>query len=103
MIKALFRWIFSLVLKILDFVLSSILSLLPFDVVSNFTNVISNVSTSINHFYGYCMKYFILVRSFLDISSFEMNLIVELLTISLLYKPIVIVIKSIVKWWHNLK
>lgn len=103
MIKAFVRWLFRFILKIVDWILSLVLQAMPFNLADNFAEKIQSLSIHINYFYGYCMKYFQLARSMLDINKFEMGLIAELLSITLLYKPILLIIKLVVRWIKSLK
>lgn len=101
MISALVKWIFSFILKILDIVLGVILNLFPVDFAS-FETIVTNMSSHLANFWATCMHYFFFVRSMFDINSFEMGLIVELLSVTLLYKPLIIVIKLIIRWIKSL-
>lgn len=103
MIKSFVRWLFRFILKIVDWILSLVLQAMPFNLSDNLVEKIQTLSIHINHFYGYCMKYFQLARSMLDINKFEMGLIAELLSITLLYKPILLIIKLVVRWIKSLK
>jgi len=101
-ISAIISWIFSFILRIVDWFLALILSVIGMDPNQQFMSRIVALSNGVQSLYAMMIQKFMFVRAMFDISAFEMTLIVELLSITLLYKPIVFVIKLCIKWIKNL-
>lgn len=102
MVNAIVSWILSFLLKVFDYILGIILTLISPVISDNFANFVSSASSYLQGFWGYCMSYFMYVRSIFDINTFEMGLIVELLTIALLHKPLILSVKLLVRWFRSL-
>lgn len=106
MISTLASWLFSFILKIVDWFLSlifsTILGIFPGGGI-NFASVVTNATTYVQSFYGLCIQGFMIVRNILDINRFEMSLIVETLSVAILYKPLAIGIKIVISWIRSLK
>ena len=102
MISAIVSWIFSFITRIVDWFLAVILSVVGMNPNEQFASKVVALSNGIQSFYSMIIQKFMFVRSMFDISAFEMGLIVELLTITILYKPIIFTVKIVIKWIKNL-
>lgn len=99
MIAEFFSWLASLIVNAFASVLDLIFNLfggLDLPIIDNFSNFLVNLWDKIFEIFGY-------FRSALLLDTFEMNIIITILTIRILYKPIVSVIKMFVGWFSKLK
>lgn len=103
MIKAFLKVILQLFTSILDQVFSLIFAVLPI----NFDNLLGThlvqLSTYLQAFYSKMISAITYARYILDLNSFEMQIIVEILSVRILYKPALFVAKMLIKWWKNIK
>lgn len=99
MIADFFTWLISLIFQLFGLVLNLIFSLFGgFDI-----PVIDNASTLLVNMWNFAFDIIGYVRSALLLDTFEMNIIIDLLFIRLLYKPAISVVKMFVGWFNKLK
>lgn len=99
MITEFFTWLLGLILSFFATVLDSIFSLfggLNLPVFNDFSSILTSMWDFAFNILGY-------VRSALLLDTFEMGIIVDIITIRLLYKPAISVIKMFVGWFNKLK
>lgn len=99
MISSFFSWllsiVFSFVAQAIDVVFGVVhLATLP---------QLTTFSQYIVSFWDLCFEGIGYFRSAFLIGAFEMNLIVEILTLKLTYKPMIALIKMFIHWFEKLK
>lgn len=98
MILKVFEFLIGFLVGLVGLIIDSLLSLIPPSIVPD----LSVVSGYINNFWSFIFGWFNWVRDALMIDSLSITLIIDILTISLLYKPVVTLIKIIVDWIREL-
>lgn len=98
MILKIFNFLIGFVFGIIGFFIDLLLSILP----SSLTPDLTSVSTIIVKFWDYIFGWFNWVRDALMIDSLSINLIVDILTITFLYKPIISITKIFINWLKEL-
>ena len=92
-------WIIETIMSIFSTVLNAIFGLFgSFDI-----PIIDNFSSILSQFWDIVFSGVGFIRSAFLIGHFEMNIIITILTIRLLYKPAISILKMFIGWFNKLK
>lgn len=99
MIASFFSWLISLIFSFIAQAIDVVFGIVGLNLIPNF----ATFSQHIVNFWDLCFQGIGYFRSAFLIGAFEMNLIVEILTLKLTYKPMISLIKMFIHWFEKLK
>lgn len=97
MIESLIQWIIQAFISIFSLVLNTIFGIfgnINIPVLDDFANLLNQLWDFIFSFMGY-------IRSALLLDTFEWNLIITILSIKILYKPAISLVKMFLGWFQK--
>lgn len=99
LIASFFSIIINVFVKLFGGIIDIILSIIPFTAIPDLSAYIARI----NNFWHLLFSFFGWVCNALMITRFDLEIILLSLSIKLLYKPIISLVKLFIKWYDTLK
>ena len=95
MIIKVFNFILGILVWLIGFIVNLLLQALPSGIMPN----LASATDAINTFWEYAFNYMSWICNALCLSPIHIRLLIDILTIRLLTKPIIAVVKIVVNWF----
>lgn len=100
MIGALLKLLIKIVTYVLDFIVTSILSLLN---LTGTTTLLDNAVSSVGTFFNIVSHWLVIPRGMLDLTTIECKILFEILAVKITYPLIIYLLKSVIKFFVKSK